>query len=404
MKKRSGWTLKRGRWTRSLGHRGCRVRLFQKRRDGKFYRSVWRNGREDVACLFTADRDEADRMGQRLFGLLLSGETPKGPVRLGDLCGRFLAEAPQHLDNKELTRKDTAARVVVLAAFFGRECDVSRLEGKDQAAYVQARLRGAIALGAGSVTPPARMRSVQADLNVLHAMLRWATTVRTRDGSRWLESNPLQGVPRPKEKNPRRPVATWDRYLATSVAMRDLRERSATEEERLRWLKMELALTLAEATGRRLGSIRCLTWEEIDFDRRTIRWRAEYDKKGRETTIPYPGALFEALRGAQRALGAIGGWVFAGERKPAQPMDRHLFDKWLTVAEQEAGLPKLEGGLWHPYRRAWATSRKHLPIKDVAAAGGWVDTETLLTCYQHPDAETLLSVTASERKIREVVF
>jgi hypothetical protein len=34
-------------------------------------------------------------------------------------------------------------------------------------------------------------------------------------------------------------------------------------------------------------------------------------------------------------------------------MDRHLFDKWLTVAEREAGLPKLDGGLWHPYRRKW---------------------------------------------------
>ncbi len=49
---------------------------------------------------------------------------------------------------------------------------------------------------------------------------------------------------------------------------------------------------------------------------------------------------------------------------------------------------QLAGGLWHPYRRKWATERKHLSLKDVAAAGGWRDVETLLTCYQQPDQDS----------------
>lgn len=61
-------------------------------------------------------------------------------------------------------------------------------------------------------------------------------------------------------------------------------------------------------------------------------------------------------------------------------------------------------GLWHPYRRKWATERKHLPLKDVAAAGGWKDTETLLTCYQQPDNETLLAVMSEQRKVRETAL
>jgi hypothetical protein len=100
-------------------------------------------------------------------------------------------------------------------------------------------------------------------------------------------------------------------------------------------------------------------------------------------------------------LGTVGGWVLAGERKPDQPVDRHQFDRWLTVAEQEAELPKLEGGLWHPYRRKWATERKDLSLKDVAAAGGWKDIETLLTCYQRPDRDTLLAVMEEPKKLRE---
>lgn len=49
--------------------------------------------------------------------------------------------------------------------------------------------------------------------------------------------------------------------------------------------------------------------------------------------------------------------------------------------------PKLNGGLWHPNRRKWETKRKHLPVTDVAAAGGWKDVNTLLSCYQQPDTE-----------------
>lgn len=84
-------------------------------------------------------------------------------------------------------------------------------------------------------------------------------------------------------------------------------------------------------------------------------------------------------------------------------MDRHLFDKWLTVAESHAELPKLDGGLWHAYRRKWATERKHLPLKDVAAAGGWNDVDTLLKVYQQPDPATLLIVMSEPRKVSESI-
>ena len=205
-----------------------------------------------------------------------------------------------------------------------------------------------------------------------------------------------------REANPKRPVATWERYDATRLAIQDLTAKAASVIERARWVKVELALVLAEATGRRLGSIRQLRWEDIDFKREVIRWRAEADKKGREWLVPLPRRLLEELRQFQRKLGAVGGWLFTAEKNPDQPMDRHLFDKWLGVAERAAKLPKLEGGIWHPYRRKWATERKGHSLKDVAAAGGWQDTETLLKCYQQPDNETLLAVMSEERKLREV--
>lgn len=144
-----------------------------------------------------------------------------------------------------------------------------------------------------------------------------------------------------------------------------------------------------------------MRWEDIDLEHAAIRWRAEADKKRREAVIPLTDILLEELQHFRRELRAVGGWIFAGERLPEQPMDRHLFDKWLTVAEQVAEVPKLAGGLWHPYRRKWTTERKHHSLKDVAAAGGWKDVETLLTCYQQPDQDTLLAVMSEPRKLHD---
>jgi hypothetical protein len=43
---------------------------------------------------------------------------------------------------------------------------------------------------------------------------------------------------------------------------------------------------------------------------------------------------------------------------------------------------------------------KGLPLKDVAAAGGWRSTETLLRCYQQTDEATIFAVVSETRKVR----
>jgi len=78
--------------------------------------------------------------------------------------------------------------------------------------------------------------------------------------------------------------------------------------------------------------------------------------------------------------------------RAGQPVTRHLASYWLTRAFELAAIPKPQGSLWHAFRRRWATARKHLPLVDVAAAGGWRDITTLLKCYQQPDEETLREV------------
>ena len=51
--------------------------------------------------------------------------------------------------------------------------------------------------------------------------------------------------------------------------------------------------------------------------------------------------------------------------------------------------------------RKWATERKHLNPKDVAAAGGWKDIATLLEVYQQSDDASVLAVMCEPKKLRE---
>jgi hypothetical protein len=59
----------------------------------------------------------------------------------------------------------------------------------------------------------------------------------------------------------------------------------------------------------------------------------------------------------------------------------------------------MDRGAWHAFRRMWACQRKHLPARDVAAAGGWKDVTVLQGVYEAGDAETLEAVVNVGRRV-----
>lgn len=404
---RSEWHQHNGLWSRSLGYRGIRVRLFQKRSGGMFYRAMWVPRRGfDKKCVGTTNRVEAESLGKALLAALLKDEhfPSPGVLSLSTLWDRYKSESVTFQDYTARMRKEFEGRVQILYGFFGEDCDLRGLTEQDQLAFVKKRLAGGIVTGRDGdgkdkLTRSVRARSAQADLEVLRSMIHWATTFRVHSGVRLLDRNPLAGVRLPaRGSNPRRPVATQERFTATRQAIALLRDEAETESDRLKWLKLELALVLAHATGRRLGSIRQLAWPDVDLTANKILWRAESDKKKKEWKVPIPAALREELWAFRVKLGgAFGGLLFPSNTDRSQPVRRDVLAKWLQQAERKAGLPKLDGSLWHAYRRGWATSRKSLPTADVAAAGGWSDVGTLLRCYQQPDDATMLAVMSHER-------
>jgi len=106
-------------------------------------------------------------------------------------------------------------------------------------------------------------------------------------------------------------VATHERYLTVRAAAHALAAVAKSRRTRLQWVHLELALVLVEATGRRIGAVRGLRWQDIRSDPPAITWRKEFDKQLCEQTIPIPDSLADEIRALRARLGAFGDdWLF----------------------------------------------------------------------------------------------
>jgi integrase len=351
--------------------------------------------------LQTTDRAEAQQRAEGFLEALIraDGTPPPEPLTLGELWTCYQQEASAYSQNTKRTQEQKCASARRLLAFFGHDKRVPHLTPNDVERFTHARRIG-LRVGIYKLAP-VRDNAVRHDLGVLRTMVLWANRERRPDGSFLLADNPLRGVKLPREQDPHRPVATFDRYLKVRKAVQELSVIAPQERGRHRWVRLELALVLVEATGRRIGAIRGLRWSDIGCNGPSIRWRAEFDKRRRERVIPVPEELAKELRSFQLRLRGVGeAWLFPCTEKD-EPWPREIFLELLVRAEHKAGVEHIRGGGWHMYRRKWATEREDLPLKALMEAGGWKDLQTLVTCYQHPSDESILKVMAHPMKLRE---
>ena len=132
-----------------------------------------------------------------------------------------------------------------------------------------------------------------------------------------------------------------------------------------------------------------------------LRWRAESDKMGNHSVTPLAPdarAALDAYLAQSPRLGEAP--LFPAPRDAGRPIRADLAGQWLMKAEELADLPSLSGGRWHPYRRLWATERRHMPAQDVAAAGGWNGVQALTTIYQHATPDKILEVVEDTKRIQ----
>ncbi|MBA3559533.1 MAG: tyrosine-type recombinase/integrase [Gemmatimonadaceae bacterium] len=273
--------------------------------------------------------------------------------------------------------------------FFGRTRRPETLSRVDWDRFIRARRSGKVAPPGVKKARAVGERIIEQDLRYLLAVLNWAMIAGDGRSGVLLERNPLKGLQLPKNESPARPILISEMYASARRAARDMDPR------------VELFLVLANETGHRGASIRRLRWADIDLERAMIRWRGENDKVGMAHETPLSEEATVLLQRERVRQGAIGEtWVFPsrrGDRTGPITVNaaRHL---WTRLAER-AGLPLGQRYGWHSLRRKFANELKEVPLRDLAALGGWKNPNTLLMCYQVGDPETQRAALASRKKL-----
>jgi integrase len=253
--------------------------------------------------------------------------------------------------------------------------------------------RGALVFNADDQRPT-RQRTPEADAIWLKQVFKWgAEKARDPQGRIHLRENPLRGYRPEKEKNPRQPVSTEDRMQKVMAKVDHVHPYLGD------------ILTIIHWHGRRIGAVLALTYGDVKMNEGgahgSIAWPGETDKEGKQWNCAMqPGLkdMFETIMRERPGIGAAP--IFPSPRDPTRPIGYKQACTWLRRAEKLAKLEPLEGGRWHPYRRKWATERKHHPDVDVARAGGWSNLNALKNAYQHDDPDTTLEVLTNRKALR----
>lgn len=419
---------RRERWSWSAGEYGQKVLVFAER-NGRLYgqirakRQALDFSNTGVGVLDTAEnrerakawaRDQAERLA-----VGLANATDPTPT----VAKVFAAYAVAHLDDeKSPTTRYEDQRCGgrqpdpsdpndrgdpgLFVRVFGADRDLSKLTLGEWEGFIRARQTGAIDPWGRPVPEPTkrrpvRARAVESDCEWLQKVCRWATEWEDRyTGKLLLREHPLNRerfrAAVPHEPNPRRPVATQDRYEAILAKAPDVHA------------FLPAIYVIVNGTGRRITPVLKLRYEDLRLAKSkgaphgAIAWPGETDKMGKAWAAPINAEVRSALDALLAERAGIGpAYLFPSPKDPAKPMDRWYASKLLCRAERLAELPKQRGSLWHAYRRKWGTERKHLPIQDVAAAGGWKNHAVLATLYQQPDDATLYAVVSQPAELRE---
>lgn len=402
-------------WSESVGPYGHRIRLFENLPSGILsaeMRDVMRAGKYLTVSLRHREKPRAIEWAHDQVRRWMSGEEQlrKRVPTAATVLALYLknqsptkCKAEQEADER---RSEMWTRVL------GAEKDLSKLAMRQWQGFVDDRRTGTID-ARGKPVPPEKRKTVRdgtvaAELTFLLGVLNWSSKWRTDDDHYLMAENPARGYPMPAERNPRRPVVTEDRYQKVlAIAPQVMMVVGRGKNRRSTPSYLGALLPIANGSGRRISAILALRYQDLklsDGPHGSILWPADTDKMKTAWLIPISVEVRAAINAVLAERPGIGAaYLFPDPSDPSKPLSIESASEWLVEVERLAGVEKHDGSLWHAYRRKWATERKFLPLADVAAAGGWSDTSTLLNVYTRPDSATLFAVVSTPTKLMENV-
>lgn len=402
---------KRKRWSLTVGGHGHRVTVYERKLGGTLWLKWWdgtrREGKGDWArrSLKHTNQTQGEQDARDLAASILAAVAGAhtGRVTVADLFARYERDVSAHKKGSQPT--EDRRRMGMWQRFLGDDRPADSIDYPTLDRFCRERRAGRVeAPHAKKPDEWVKLRAnpsdttIGADIIFLNSVLNFGTKTRLADGTKLLRENPVTGYERPRTKNPKQPVATYDRYLAVRAKADDV------DPQR----RFGAFMDCIEGLGWRVSAVCALRGTDIDrkqdddapFGR--LHRRGDTDKEGRDQWIPMPDRVRKALD----SIAVIGDLpIFPQARpkddKPVKSWSRFHARALLARAEKAAGLSPIDGGDFHAYRRGWATSRKHLPAKDVALAGGWRDLRSLERSYVQADAETLRRVVLDDTKLRD---
>ena len=366
-RRRRGYSA--GEWGRN------RIRVFPDPRTGVIQIEWREGGRRITRSLGHRDWDRAKRQADDVAaaGPIRPRRRQKAKAARGPLTLKTLFDI--YGDEVTPTKSEATQRrdVVVTRLFlrcFGHDREPATLSQRDWDRFIRERRAGRFS----STGKPVSNKTVANDLAFLVAVLNWAARSRDEQGRLLLQSNPLKGLKKPVEKNPRRVLLTESEYHAfLEVALE------------VDW-RFRVALVLAHETGHRIGAIRQLRWSDVDLEAGAIRWRAEHEKTGYGHVTPLTAdatAILEEARESNPGTGDAP--VLPYSEGSPKCITHSQAGMWWRRARMLSGLPPKQGRGWHSLRRKFASDLMDQPLKVLCELGGWKNAQTVLNCYQRAD-------------------